>query len=61
MLTNWLNGLPPAHREEFLELRVRDLLAGSPLDHLKKNYVRYVSPEANMEVAAMTRIIGRKE
>ena len=61
MLTNWLNGLPPAHREEFLELRVRDLLAGSPLDHLKKNYVRYVSPEANMEVAAMTRIIGRKK
>jgi SAM-dependent methyltransferase len=60
MLTNWLNGLPPAHREEFLDLRVRDFLAGSPLDHLKKNYVRYVSPEANLEVAAMTRIIGRK-
>lgn len=60
MLTNWLNGLPPAHREEFLDLRVRDLLATPPLEQLKKNYVRYVSPEANMEVAAMTRIIGRK-
>ncbi|HUR58415.1 MAG TPA: class I SAM-dependent methyltransferase [Opitutaceae bacterium] len=59
VLTNWIAGLPPAHREEFLDLRVRDLL-GSPLDHLKKNYVRYLSPEANMELAAMTRIIGRK-
>jgi SAM-dependent methyltransferase len=59
VLTNWIAGLPPAHREEFLNLRVRDLL-GSPLDHLKKNYVRYLSPEANMELAAMTRIIGRK-
>lgn len=59
VLTNWIAGLPPSHREEFLDLRVRDLL-GSPLDHLKKNYVRYLSPEANMELAAMTRIIGRK-
>lgn len=59
VLTNWIAGLPPGHREEFLNLRVRDLL-GSPIDHLKKNYVRYLSPEANMELAAMTRIIGRK-
>lgn len=59
VLTNWIAGLPPSQREEFLDLRVRDLL-GSPLDHLKKNYVRYLSPEANMELAAMTRIIGRK-
>jgi SAM-dependent methyltransferase len=59
VLTSWIAGLPPAHREEFLNLRVRDLL-GSPLDHLKKNYVRFLSPDANMELAAMTRIIGRK-
>lgn len=59
VLTNWIAGLPPSQQEEFLNLRVRDLL-GSPLDHLKKNYVRYLSAEANMELAAMTRIIGRK-
>ena len=60
MLTNWLNGLPPAHRAEFLDLRVRDLVGTPPLEQLKKNYVRYLSPEGNIELAAMTRIIGRK-
>jgi SAM-dependent methyltransferase len=60
MLTNWLNGLPAAHREEFLDLRVRDFLATSPLEQLRRNYVRFVTPEANLEVAAMTRLIGRK-
>ena len=38
LLTNWLNGLPAAHREEFLDLRVRDVLATSPLEQLKRNY-----------------------
>lgn len=59
MIKSWAAGLPAAHREEFLNLTLRDFV-GDPHDHLRRNYVRFLSPEANVEIAAMTRIIGRR-
>lgn len=55
----WLNGLSPRHAEEFMNLRVRDLVA-HPLAQLDRDYVRFLSPWANLELAATTRIIARK-
>lgn len=59
ILRSWVNGLPPVHRDEFMDLRVRDLI-GDPFDYITKNYVRFLTAEANMEIAAVTCIIGRK-
>lgn len=59
ILEKWVAGLPPAHVEEFLDLRVRDLIA-NPLTQLDRNYVRFLSPWANGELAAATRVIAKK-
>src|SRR4030095_12427728 len=59
MLSIWINGLPAAHAEEFLDLRVRDLVR-NPFEQLNSSYVRFLRRETNMEIAAITRIIGTK-
>lgn len=59
ILRDWVRGLPESHREEFLNLRVRDL-ATKPFPLLQQNYVRLLDADANMTLAANTAIIARK-
>ncbi|HVU22800.1 MAG TPA: class I SAM-dependent methyltransferase [Opitutus sp.] len=59
ILRRWARGLPPAQREQFLELKVRDL-ATAPFTLLQQDYVRYLDAEANLQLAANTAIIARK-
>jgi SAM-dependent methyltransferase len=59
LLHAWHNGLAPSARDEFLNLRIGDLLA-PPLTYTDRNFVRHLTPEGALEIAAMTRFIGRK-
>lgn len=59
ILNSWIHGLPPACRDEFMNLRVRDLI-GNPQEYLEKPFVRFLAAETNMEIAAITCIIGEK-
>jgi hypothetical protein len=59
LLHAWHNGLASSARPEFLNLRIGDLLA-PPLTYTDRNFVRYLTPEGALEIAAMTRLIGRK-
>lgn len=59
LLLAWQRGLAPAAREEFLNLRIGDLL-GAPDDYAQRDFVRHLSPEVAMDIAAMTCLLGRK-
>lgn len=59
LLQAWLRGLAPTARDEFLNLRLGDLL-GAPDDYADRDFVRHLTPEVAMDIAAMTCLLGRK-
>jgi SAM-dependent methyltransferase len=59
MLRSWAEGLPGAVRQEFLNLRVGDLM-GEAHEYLGRDFVRALPREKNFELAATTQILGRK-
>lgn len=59
LLRAWHRGLAPSARGEFLDLRIGDLL-DEPLAYRDRDFVRHLHPTVAMEIAAMTRVIGRK-
>ena len=59
IISRWSQDLPETPREEFLELKVRDLIQ-NPEDLLGAPYVASLSTEAQFELAAGTMLLGRK-
>ena len=58
-LNSYLNGLPPATREEFAQLRVADLL-GHPNSYLHRPFVRELPAAKNFELACVTSVLAVK-
>ena len=58
-LRSWMEGLQGATREEFLQMRVADLI-GEPASYLSKGIVRELDHDKNLELAACTAIWARK-
>ena len=59
MLRNWRNGLEGAVREQFLNLRVSDLI-GDPNSYLDQPFVARLPEEVNFELAACTTLFATK-
>lgn len=59
ILGSWANGLDNASRDEFMSLRVSDLIS-DPVTYLSRNFVKGLSHEKNMELASGTMIMGNK-
>ena len=59
MVQSWAEGLAPAVREQFLDLRLRDLI-GSPREHLDRDYVRGLSQAKAFELASATMLFATK-
>jgi hypothetical protein len=58
-LNSYLNGLPPATREEFANLRVADLL-GHANSYLHRSFVRELPEAKNFELACVTSVLAIK-
>ena len=58
-LNSYLNGLPPATREEFANLRVADLL-GHANSYLHRSFVRELPEAKNFELACVTSVLAVK-
>jgi SAM-dependent methyltransferase len=56
---SWADGLAGAAREEFLDLRLRDLLQ-PPKSFLPRSFVRELSHEKNLELACACVLFARK-
>lgn len=59
ILRNWADGLSDSARDEFLSLRVADLL-GPPLSYMERPWVRQLSSDKNLELASACVLHGRK-
>jgi SAM-dependent methyltransferase len=59
-LNSYLDGLPPATRERFRNLRVADLLA-RPEHYLPQDFVRQLSAAKNLELASVTSVLAVKK
>jgi hypothetical protein len=59
ILRSWAEGLAGSVKEEFLSLRVSDLI-DRPLSYLDEPWVRGLSPEKNLELASACVLFGRK-
>ena len=59
ILNSWVNGLKDNARNEFMSLRIQDLM-GDPTSYLQRNFVTDLSHEKNMELASGTMIHGKK-
>ena len=59
ILRSWAGGLPNEAREEFLSLRVADLI-GPPEEHMGRSYVTELPFEKNLELASGTTIWAHK-
>jgi SAM-dependent methyltransferase len=59
-LRSWAEGLKGLALEDFLDLRVRDLLGEAPR-YLTKDFVRKLSREKNFELASTTLLLGKKK
>lgn len=55
----WAEGLPIEERDEFLDLRLRDLAAGAA-QHADEPYVRALSEAKRFELACATILVGRR-
>ena len=60
ILNSWANGLGGKDKEDFLNLRVEDLML-HPSMHLDKSYVQNLSPEKNLELASATVLRAKKQ
>lgn len=58
-LTSWAQGLTPATRKKFMNLKVKDFFA-DPKKFLSQPIVRELSEQKNFELASTTSLIGRK-
>ena len=58
-LGSWTAGLEGTTREEFLQMKVGDLI-GEPVTYLSKGIVRELSRDKNLELAACTALWARK-
>lgn len=59
ILGSWVNGLDNESKDEFMRLRVSDLIS-DPGTYLTRNFVKKLSNEKNMELASGTMIFGKK-
>lgn len=59
ILNSWAQNLDEATREQFLNLRVADLLA-EPIQYLEQDFVRNLPEATNFELACTTAIIAEK-
>jgi SAM-dependent methyltransferase len=59
IVNSWAQGLPDETREQFLSLRLRDLLT-DPMQLLHEPWVRELSDEKNFELASATMLYARK-
>lgn len=59
ILNSWANGLDEKAREEFVNLRIADLM-GDPRTYLSQKFVTGLTKEKNMELASATVIHGNK-
>jgi SAM-dependent methyltransferase len=59
ILNSWAEGLDETVRQEFINLRVADLMK-QPETYLSENFVTMLSKEKNMELASATIIYGKK-
>ncbi len=60
ILRNWVNGLKDQAKEEFLQLKVADLI-DAPGKYLSKSYVNELPDEVNRELAYATVIFAHKK
>ncbi len=59
IVQSWARGLKGATREEFLDLKLRDLL-GNPNELLARSWVRALSNKKNFELASATMLFAHK-
>jgi hypothetical protein len=59
ILNSWCDGLKDEIKEEFKNLRVRDLL-DAPASYLDRRFVRDLSAEKNLELASATVLFAHK-
>jgi SAM-dependent methyltransferase len=59
ILASWTNGLTGEAREEFLNMKVADLL-DDPISYLDKEFVKQLSREKNFELACTTALFAKK-
>lgn len=59
ILGSWVNGLDNDSKDEFMKLRVSDLIS-NPATYLSRDFVKRLSNEKNMELASGTMIVGKK-
>lgn len=59
ILNSWVRGLPQDAKDEFLEMKVSDLL-DSPKNYLDRAFVKELSEEKNIELACTTTLIATK-
>lgn len=59
LLRSWADGLDRETRENFLGMRVQDLI-GNPSDYLNQDFVSTLEGGKNLEIASTTMIIGKK-
>ncbi len=59
ILRSWAAGLSGRTREDFLQMRVSDLM-GDPVSHLDQPFVRELSNEKNLELASATVLFAHK-
>ena len=60
ILRSWAEGLEGRVREEFLAMRVGDLIAEDPAGYLGRDFVTGLSAEKNFELACTTMLLGKK-
>ena len=60
ILRSWADGLKGKTREDFLAMRVSDLIAHEPVEYLERDFVTQLSTEKNNELACTTMILGKK-
>lgn len=60
ILRSWAAGLTSDIQEDFLNMRVRDLL-DDPVNYLEKPFVNQLSEQKNIELATTTALMGRKK
>lgn len=58
-LNSWLNGLGDDAKNEFLNMKIADLI-GNPIDYFEQNFVKELPMENNIELACTTALIAKK-
>ncbi len=59
-LNSWVEGLSGKVREEFLDMKVSELI-GAPLEYLERPFVKELPVEKNLELASACVLFAHKE